>query len=62
MALRFGTEQRLQVFAVLSNEMVAKEEFLVFSRELSPCFKKDELKCSTVDRVPEVEIASQGLD
>lgn len=41
--------------------MVA-EESLVLSRELSPFLEKDELKCSTVDRVPEVEIPSQGQD
>lgn len=48
------------VSAVWSNEM-AKEP-LVSLRKLSSCLEKDELKCSTLSRVPEVEIASQGQD
>lgn len=44
-----------------SNERVAKEP-LVSLRKLSSCLEKDELKRSTLSRVPEVEIASQGQD
>lgn len=40
---------------MLSNEMEVEKESLVFSRESSLCFKeKDGLKCSTVDKVPDV--------
>ena len=48
------------VSAVWSSEM-AKEP-LVSLRKLSSCLEKDELKCSTLSRVPEVEIVSQGQD
>lgn len=52
---RGGKQAKSQVFAVLSNEIVVEKESLVFSSESSLCFKeKDGLKCSTVDRVPDV--------